>query len=48
MGIPEAEIAFIHDAKTEAHKKELFAKVRSGQIRVLMCSTQRMGAGTNA
>jgi len=48
MGIPEGEIAFIHDAKTEMQKKELFAKLRSGQIRVLMGSTQRMGAGTNA
>lgn len=48
MGIPESEIAFIHDANTEIQKKEMFAKVRSGQIRVLMGSTQRMGAGTNA
>lgn len=46
-GIPEDEIAFIHDASTEAKKKELFAKVRSGQVRVLMGSTQKMGAGTN-
>ena len=46
-GIPEEEIAFIHDANTEARKKELFAKVRSGQVRVLMGSTQKMGAGTN-
>ena len=46
-GIPEDEIAFIHDANTEAKKKELFGKVRSGQIRVLMGSTQKMGAGTN-
>ena len=48
MGIPAEEIAFIHDANTEAKKKELFAKVRSGQVRVLMGSTQKMGAGTNA
>ncbi|MDF1494568.1 SNF2-related protein [Caproiciproducens sp. CPB-2] len=46
-GIPEEEIAFIHDANTEVKKKELFAKVRKGQIRVLMGSTQKMGAGTN-
>ena len=46
-GIPEDEIAFIHDADSEAKKKELFAKVRTGQIRVLMGSTQKMGAGTN-
>jgi len=46
-GIPEAEIAFIHDADTEAKKKELFAKVRTGQVRVLLGSTQKMGAGTN-
>lgn len=47
QGIPEDEIAFIHDADSEAKKKELFAKVRTGQIRVLMGSTQKMGAGTN-
>lgn len=47
-GIPEAEIAYIHNAKTENAKKELFAKVRSGDIRVLIGSTQKMGAGTNA
>ena len=47
-GIPEEEIAFIHDSKTEAQKKELFGKVRSGQIRVLLGSTAKMGAGTNA
>ncbi len=47
MGIPEEEIAFIHDADTDAKKKALFAKVRSGQVRVLMGSTQKMGAGTN-
>lgn len=46
-GIPEEEIAFIHTADSEAKKKELFAKVRSGQVRVLMGSTQKMGAGTN-
>ena len=46
-GVPEEEIAFIHDANTEARKKELFAKVRSGQVRVLIGSTQKMGAGTN-
>lgn len=47
-GIPESEISFIHDAKTDLQKKELFAKVRAGQVRVLLGSTQRMGAGTNA
>ena len=46
-GVPREEIAFIHDADTEARKKELFAKVRSGQVRVLLGSTQKMGAGTN-
>ena len=46
-GIPEEEIAFIHSAASEAQKKELFGKVRSGQIRVLIGSTQKMGAGTN-
>ena len=46
-GIPEEQVAFIHEAGTEAKKKELFAKVRSGQVRVLMGSTQKMGAGTN-
>ena len=46
-GIPENEIAFIHEANTEARKKELFAKVRTGQVRVLMGSTNKMGAGTN-
>ena len=46
-GVPEEEIAFIHSAGTEAQKKELFGKVRSGQIRILMGSTQKMGAGTN-
>jgi len=47
MGIPDNEIAYIHDAKTEAQKKDLFSKVRAGQVRVLLGSTQRMGAGTN-
>ena len=46
-GVPEAEIAFIHQADTEAKKKDLFAKVRSGQVRILLGSTQKMGAGTN-
>ena len=47
QGIPQEEIAFIHDANTEAQKAELFAKVRRGQVRVLIGSTQKMGAGTN-
>ena len=46
-GVPAEQIAFIHDANTEVKKKELFGKVRSGQIRVLLGSTQKMGAGTN-
>ena len=46
-GIPGEQIAFIHDANTEAKKKDLFAKVRTGQVRVLLGSTQKMGAGTN-
>ena len=46
-GIPAEEIAYIHSASTEVQKKELFGKVRSGQIRVLLGSTQKMGAGTN-
>lgn len=46
-GIPEEEIAFIHDANTDARKQELFNKVRRGQVRVLIGSTQKMGAGTN-
>lgn len=46
-GIPEEEIQFIHSAKTEAQKKELFSKVRSGEVRILMGSTAKMGAGTN-
>ena len=47
MGIPREEIAFIHTADTDAKKKELFAKVRAGQVRILMGSTFKMGAGTN-
>ena len=46
-GIPENEIAFIHDANTEAQKEELFGKVRSGRVRFLFGSTAKMGAGTN-
>jgi len=46
-GIPREQIAFIHEANTEARKKELFGKVRSGQVRVLMGSTFKMGAGMN-
>ena len=46
-GVPENEIAFIHDANTETRKAELFAKVRSGQVRFLLGSTAKMGAGTN-
>ena len=46
-GIPENEIAYIHNAKTEMQKKELFNKVREGNVRVLMGSTAKMGAGTN-
>lgn len=46
-GIPENEIAYIHNAKTEMQKKELFNKVREGTVRVLMGSTAKMGAGTN-
>ena len=46
-GVPPEEIAFIHDAKTENQKAELFAKVRKGQVRVLLGSTAKMGAGTN-
>ena len=47
-GIPEEEIAFIHQANTDARKAELFAKVRAGKVRVLLGSTGKMGAGTNA
>ena len=46
-GVPPEEIAFIHEANTELRKAELFGKVRSGQIRFLLGSTQKMGAGTN-
>ena len=46
-GVPEQEVAFIHTADTEAKKKELFSKVRAGKVRVLLGSTQKMGAGTN-
>ena len=46
-GVPKEEIAFIHDANTEKRKAELFAKVRSGQVRFLLGSTAKMGAGTN-
>ncbi len=46
-GVPEHEIAFIHDANTDAQKEELFAKVNSGQVRFLLGSTAKMGAGTN-
>ena len=47
QGMPADQIAFIHDANTEVRKKELFAKVRTGQVRVLLGSTVKMGAGTN-
>lgn len=47
LGIPKEEIAFIHEANTDKQKDELFAKVRRGEIRILMGSTQKMGAGTN-
>ena len=46
-GIPETEIKFIHEADTEVKKQELFKKVRRGEVRILMGSTQKMGAGTN-
>ncbi len=46
-GVPENEVCFIHDADTEAKKLELFKKVRKGDVRILMGSTQKMGAGTN-
>lgn len=46
-GIPAEQIRFIHEANTDAQKKELFAKVRSGEVRILLGSTQKMGAGTN-
>ena len=47
LGVPPEEIAFIHDAKTEVQKKDLFTKVRKGQVRVLLGSTEKLGAGTN-
>ena len=47
QGVPAEQIAFIHEANTEVRKKELFSKVRTGQVRVLLGSTQKMGAGTN-
>jgi N12 class adenine-specific DNA methylase len=47
LGIPKEEIAFIHEANTDKQKDDLFAKVRKGEVRVLMGSTQKMGAGTN-
>jgi len=46
-GIPENEIAFIHDANSDAQKAALFSQVRAGQVRVLLGSTAKMGAGTN-
>ena len=46
-GVPKSEIEFIHNANTDQRKKELFGKVRSGQVRVLIGSTAKMGAGTN-
>ena len=46
-GIPAEQVRFIHEANTDAQKKELFAKVRSGEVRILFGSTQKMGAGTN-
>ena len=46
-GVPAEQVRFIHEANTDAQKKELFAKVRSGEVRVLFGSTQKMGAGTN-
>lgn len=46
-GIPKEQIAFIHEYNTEVKKAELFAKVRAGQVRILMGSTPKLGAGTN-
>ena len=46
-GIPEEEIAFIHEAKTDVKKEELFSKVRAGDVRIIIGSTEKMGAGTN-
>ena len=48
LGVPNEEIAYIHNAKSEVQKKDLFAQVREGEVRVLIGSTQKMGAGTNA
>lgn len=47
MGVPREQVAFIHEAATEVKKAELFAKVRSGQVRILLGSTPKLGAGTN-
>ena len=47
MGIPAEQIRFIHEADSDAQKKELFGKVRSGEVRILLGSTEKMGAGTN-
>ncbi len=47
LGVPEKDIAYIHNANSEIQKKELFSKLRSGEIRILLGSTQKMGAGTN-
>ena len=47
VGVPREQIAFIHEAATETKKAELFAKVRSGQVRILLGSTPKLGAGTN-
>lgn len=47
MGIPESEVCFIHDAKTDLQKRKLFAQVNKGEVRVLLGSTSKMGAGTN-
>jgi hypothetical protein len=47
-GVKESEISFIHDADTDEQKEKMFAKVRSGEIRILLGSTQKMGSGTNA
>ena len=47
LGIPKDEIEFIHDAKNEKQKDELFSRIRKGNIRILLGSTQKMGVGTN-
>lgn len=47
QGVPPEQVAFIHDAKTDIQKAELFSKVRKGQVRILLGSTSKMGAGTN-